>query len=289
MGHAFTFYDEVLRVPLIVRDRSRLEAGGSSTAPVTLVDLLPTVLDAAGLEPPPGARGRSLYGTGDEGDRVLLAGTTREGRFGRAAIRGGSKLVWDREGFRLYRPGDDPPEERNMLGERPREATALAGSLAREASPGGWTIRWLAGSTGSIDLEGTIEVSGFLVGVVPLSIGDFRLLSASDRSIRFAASVAGSVSVSTEPPSAPVTFRLVVDGAEDPGRIGIGREQFAPPAAAFGLDPGSVEPGLLGAPTGEIRGDPPFVSIWREKGGSPRKTILLDDAQRERLRALGYF
>lgn len=289
MGHAFTFYDEVLRVPLVVRDRSRLEAARRSGAPVSLLDVLPTILDAAGVEAPPAARGRSLYDDAEPAGRILLAGTTREGRFGRAALGGGSKLVWDRDGYRLYRPGDDPGELRDLLAVRPADAARLESALAAGAAPGGWTIRWRADSTGTIDVEGSLEVNGFLVGVVPLSAGDFRLLSSSDRAIRFAASTPGCVSIRTEPPSAPVTFRLAVDGAEEPGRIGIGRDQFTPPAASFGLDPGSVEPGTLDAPPEGARPALPFVSIWKESGGPPREKIHLDEEQRERLRALGYF
>jgi arylsulfatase A-like enzyme len=52
-------YDELLRVPLIVRGKS-FPTAGESDDPVGLVDLAPTVLDAAGMRVPKWMEGRSL-------------------------------------------------------------------------------------------------------------------------------------------------------------------------------------------------------------------------------------
>jgi uncharacterized sulfatase len=61
-GHRQTLHDEVLRVPLlVVPPRSRVPAPAPvCEAQVSLSDLLPTVLDLAGLEAPPGLYGISL-------------------------------------------------------------------------------------------------------------------------------------------------------------------------------------------------------------------------------------
>jgi choline-sulfatase len=55
------FYDAALRVPLIVAWPARVKGNRRSAALVELVDLAPTLLDAAGLERYPGMQGRSLW------------------------------------------------------------------------------------------------------------------------------------------------------------------------------------------------------------------------------------
>jgi len=58
--HAQTIYEEVLHVPLILRAPRLVPAGVRVPGPVSLVDLLPTVLDLLGIPPPPATDGRSL-------------------------------------------------------------------------------------------------------------------------------------------------------------------------------------------------------------------------------------
>lgn len=65
------FYPEMIQVPLIAHFPSRI-AGGRFPGFVELVDLAPTVLDAAGLERYPGMQGRSLW--------PVLTGETAEHR-----------------------------------------------------------------------------------------------------------------------------------------------------------------------------------------------------------------
>ena len=53
-------YEELLRVPLIVRLPGARHAGERSGAPVELADLMPTILDVAGVDAPAGMQGESL-------------------------------------------------------------------------------------------------------------------------------------------------------------------------------------------------------------------------------------
>jgi choline-sulfatase len=55
------FYDELVRVPLIVAWPGVVAAGVRSEALVELVDLTPTLLEAAGLQAEPGVQGKSLW------------------------------------------------------------------------------------------------------------------------------------------------------------------------------------------------------------------------------------
>lgn len=61
-AHGLLLYDEVLRVPLIVKQPAGEEAGRRVAAVVELVDIVPTVLDLAKAPDPGGLRGRSLKG-----------------------------------------------------------------------------------------------------------------------------------------------------------------------------------------------------------------------------------
>lgn len=60
-GHEFSLYEEVLRVPLIVRYPPRFRPGGRVDAAVSLVDIAPTVLDVLGARGAmPQVQGQSL-------------------------------------------------------------------------------------------------------------------------------------------------------------------------------------------------------------------------------------
>jgi arylsulfatase A-like enzyme len=54
------FYDSITRVPLIVTWPGTIAARRNSEAPVSLVDLMPTILDMAGVDVPYGVQGQSL-------------------------------------------------------------------------------------------------------------------------------------------------------------------------------------------------------------------------------------
>jgi choline-sulfatase len=61
VAHGHTLFREVLEVPLIVKwPRGTAPAKGTNVSPVPLLDVLPTVLDCAGLPLPPDLEGRSL-------------------------------------------------------------------------------------------------------------------------------------------------------------------------------------------------------------------------------------
>jgi arylsulfatase A-like enzyme len=89
-GAKATLYDGGTRVPLIVRWPGVARVGHVTDALVTLTDLAPTVLDAAGLVPPREMTGRSL--------RTLLGGRT--------PVAWPSAVVLERERHANVRRGD---------------------------------------------------------------------------------------------------------------------------------------------------------------------------------------
>jgi arylsulfatase A-like enzyme len=90
-----TLYDEVLRVPLIVRLPGGEHGGRRISTPVQLVDLMPTVLELAGLPVPPDLHGRSLAaaigGAALEAVPIFARGGIGDQE---AVLDGGDKLIW---------------------------------------------------------------------------------------------------------------------------------------------------------------------------------------------------
>jgi arylsulfatase A-like enzyme len=59
--HGLNLYDEVLRVPLIIKPPRSLQAGRLTAAPVRNVDIVPTILHLCGAAIPDGLDGNSLH------------------------------------------------------------------------------------------------------------------------------------------------------------------------------------------------------------------------------------
>jgi arylsulfatase A-like enzyme len=97
--HGNTLYEEVIRIPLIVRFPGG--RGGTSDVPVGLVDVAPSVLSYLGLDVPPSVQGRDMWvaAQGGEGDVRAFAGSSMlKGQRQYCVIYNGRKLIighWD--------------------------------------------------------------------------------------------------------------------------------------------------------------------------------------------------
>lgn len=113
-------YEEVLRVPWIMRLPGGERAGRRVDSVVQVADILPTVLDYLGLPPPAGIAGRSAWPRvlGDDvGDGFALAETSDlDGP--RAAYLGDLKVIFDGnlEALEVYDLHEDPRETDNLVG-----------------------------------------------------------------------------------------------------------------------------------------------------------------------------
>lgn len=156
LEHGHTLYDELLRVPLVVRAPGL--APRRVTAPVSLLDLTPTVLELLGLGDP-SLQGRSLVPIArGEADPALLArpitfGRPLYGNEGWGSLLGGLKYI-SRGGQELLfdltkdpdeaddlRPDRDPAPARAALAEGLGRGTALAYRLfPRGRGPGPFTV-----------------------------------------------------------------------------------------------------------------------------------------------------
>lgn len=123
------FYEESARVPLIIRDPSSARAGARCDAPVGLIDLYPTLCDAAGISTPDSCEGISLASLIDGGEQA----TARECVFSESVLikkpehagcmvrQGQFKYSYYLDGHdELYDLENDPGENRN-LSENPRQ------------------------------------------------------------------------------------------------------------------------------------------------------------------------
>ncbi len=155
IGHGHTLNEEQLRVPFQLAWGEAIDlAPRRVTSQVSTLDLLPTLLELAGLGWPEGATpldGRSLLPVlrGEEGDRPAFAetdspGSPRSGWSGplRAWRRPDAKLVitdpWSEQAGRswLYDLVQDPGEGVNLAG----EGALLRQTLADELQASGWLI-----------------------------------------------------------------------------------------------------------------------------------------------------
>ena len=87
----WNLYDAGIRAPLIVRWPGKVKAGAVTPAMVSLVDLLPTVIEAAGGKTPERIDGRSflavLLGKGEGHRERVFAAHTGDGKMNRSPMR----------------------------------------------------------------------------------------------------------------------------------------------------------------------------------------------------------
>jgi len=138
--HTMLLYETTQRVPLIVR------APGARPArvarPVGLADLMPTILDLAGIEGPRGLRGISLRPAlegGDLPDRPIyfesLAGSLVYGWAELRGLRYGPWKLIDSDEPELFDLDADPGEQRNLAATETMRVEDLRSELQAEAEP----------------------------------------------------------------------------------------------------------------------------------------------------------
>lgn len=134
--HSYSLYEENVRVPLIVKLPARREGRRIPGGPVGLVDLAPTILEAAGLPPCDCFLGQSLWPSmvhreplpeqevycegGDKETWSVAIRTTR--RKGIVHLDRGSRAI---RGVELYDLGEDPGEQRDLADTAPDLVSSL--------------------------------------------------------------------------------------------------------------------------------------------------------------------
>lgn len=134
--HARSLFNPVVRVPLIVRVPGAPPR--QVATPVSLVDVMPTILSLAGVAQPPGISGRSLaeaiVGDGRLPDRPVVIELAPDRQIERdmvGLVAGGWKLVWDRDAnaWSLYSLAADPQDRHDRAASEPAVVARLRAQL----------------------------------------------------------------------------------------------------------------------------------------------------------------
>jgi arylsulfatase A-like enzyme len=138
-GFKGSLYEGGIRTPFIVSWPARFKGGRTIDTPIISFDILPTALDATGVEPPanPAFDGKSLL--------PLLTGQTTthhdtlfwsKGSDGEWAVRRGDwKLHAMKTQMELFDLAKDPSEKKNLAGKHPEMVKTLSGAFDAWIAP----------------------------------------------------------------------------------------------------------------------------------------------------------
>ena len=173
-GHKKNLYQETVQVPLFVKYPRRVAAappaGSRDSRLVSLVDVVPTVLELAGAPAADPTHGYSLLDATDDEREIyfeLLASwyTTRVGKaiseieLWTGIRHGDQKLIRSPDDTRLFDLASDPGEQRNLFDARSEDVDALddrlRDALRRIRAHG---RRFKAGATAEVEDEATDQL-----------------------------------------------------------------------------------------------------------------------------------
>jgi arylsulfatase A-like enzyme len=158
-AHGHTLYDELLRIPLVIRYPGHVKASCRIETQTGHIDLMPTLLDLAGLPPCGQCTGRSLVPlmNGGTNELPLLVESDIEG-WVRALRTSALKIVehTGRAAPELYCLTDDPHELHNLAG-TPRAAEFHSLLATLQALPP--HVREGAAATGSSNVATNLDAN----------------------------------------------------------------------------------------------------------------------------------
>jgi hypothetical protein len=295
-------FDELIRVPLVVKFPGRADAGRRVAQQVQVVDVLPTLLEALGLPvpEPPAIAGRPIQAVlrGGAPEPPAVSEISHRGFVAHGMRTGRDKYVQrfspqeDELYFDLVR---DPKERVNRIAEAGERAQLLRRGVeaAMVANPFRHTLR-VAGP-GRFVL--TLKTHGWIEGVDAQSLGgqDRSALEANGRRLELALRPepgrAREISFGVRPQGAPVWIEGTRDGRPlRSGDVLVAQQGLAPATFPFRIP--DLEPPTEGEDetTANLFAPPPDgpgVHIWLALAPG-RKVLELDAEARERLKALGY-
>ena len=127
-AHASSLYNEVMKVPMIIRAPGL--APGLDDRPAMFLDVPPSVFHLLGLPPHPSFQGISLFEPRPNPDRSIYMIVQTPMANQSAIVRSGFKLLFaEHQGYFLYDSTLDPGEKTNLAPFRPDLVKELAGRL----------------------------------------------------------------------------------------------------------------------------------------------------------------
>jgi len=320
MEHGYTLYQEQIRVPFLwYYPAADFPSGLTIEEPVSLIDILPTLLSFLGIPGPEKISGRDLMplirGEIQALDRPLLAETTRQGPDRVAVMHEAKKYVYSPE-FELnnhkfselfFDLAQDPEEKNNLLTDAPEAANALKSELfgmGLYMQRRIWHVRW--GETDNKQIiEGDLRTDGEFIYHYKdntiygtdeqrsLITKEFPWDKRGNARIHFFSKphLANGLAFMTEPEiKSQVTFNFLINNKEQPELICLGDCDHHPESGNFTLQ----KPIKL---TGDDQPPPGHVLIWSDNIWVNAKQVLrheigdpirIDPKTAEELRSLGY-
>jgi arylsulfatase A-like enzyme len=136
LDHGVGVYQEQIRVPLMIRTPPG-DARGMRNAPASGVDIMPTILHAAGLNSPTGIVGQNLLDTDLPEARMVFSESfprPHRLRAETAVVSSRWKLIESTKGkLELYDLAADPREQNNVAASHPELVAAMEPEMAKLA------------------------------------------------------------------------------------------------------------------------------------------------------------
>jgi arylsulfatase A-like enzyme len=290
--HGHTLFDELVRVPLVVKFPGRRHAGRRVERQVQLVDVLPTVLKSQGLAVPRAIAGRalqdSLAGRAEEPPATFETKYREYAAYGiRTSTEKYVRTLHPVEAELYFDLVRDPRERVNRLAEAGSRARALKRQAEAVLAPAAFHYRLRAEGRDRYELR--IRTSGWIEKVDAVDLGRTERAEVDASRRRLVLSLtprpgrAREVGILLRPHGAP----LWIEGMRGGRRLRAADVRLAADGrhAAVPLLYPDVEdvPGAFSPPRAGV----PGIALWlapAARGSTPE----LDREAREDLRALGY-
>ena len=164
VGHCRGVWDTLTRVPLIVRVPGKIEGARRIDAPVQLVDVVPTLLDALGIASADlAAEGVSLSGVMRGEPQARQYAYTDQGRY-RATDDGQWQLIFNGEASTatLFNVVSDPLAQRDLFSSSEAEVERLSSALNRWLKDTGQALNFDAALAAAKAKEEELRALGYL-------------------------------------------------------------------------------------------------------------------------------
>ncbi|MFZ1947567.1 MAG: sulfatase/phosphatase domain-containing protein, partial [bacterium] len=296
---------------LVVSYPARFQRPRRIAEQVRHIDLMPTVVELAGVRDGGWREGTSLCALVEKGargadspgaflpqDHTLCENTPKRARASKCIRTADWKLLVEpvtgtAECFDLR---NDPKETVNLAGTGLAAEAALAAWMAKVpgVTMNGWRVAVIGPDSGPpLDVR-VRPVGGRVTNIYTLTGGDdLRLDAAGDSSALTIGADPGAMRImvfETRPADAPVEFEVAVRGKGGPGSVLIGKSGSRPAGESFILTQEQAT-GLPAAFAAARESRTPAVCLWWLAGESMRRPApgtAFTDEERSRLRALGY-
>jgi arylsulfatase A-like enzyme len=302
--HGRSVYDELIRIPLIVKFPGQADAGRRVAQQVQEVDILPTILEGQGLPvpAPPVIAGRPLQPVirGGAPEPPAVAEISHRGYVAHGMRTGKDKYI------RVFSPAQaemyfdlarDPREQANRIEEHRERSRLLKAGLEEAMVENPYRNIVKVVGAGAYDLK--LSTEGWIQGVETDGLGPSERYSLEGNGRKLYLHVRPrpgrprEASFSIRPMGAPVFLEGTRDGRPlKPGDVLMAAEGLHPrelPTKLPDIEPQDAsdeekpEWNVLAAPPA----DRPGVHLWLVMAPG-RKVMDLDAETRERLKALGY-